>query len=360
MCDIERSETFPPSDSRAAFWKFSIVKCVKSVYRSRNVPSLYECIHLRNKSEIIVITGGLGFIGKHFVKRCLDKGMYVKLIDNISYAADLHVLSEFSKYKQFRFYEKDIVELESLPECDLFVNFAAESHVDNAITSSQKFCKTNFLGVQTCLELLRQKHEFERPVFIQVSTDEVYGDIKSGSHVETDMLIPSNPYAATKAAADMLLMSWGRTYGVAWNIVRPTNNYGMHQYPEKLIPKSTWRMLRNMPAIMHGDGSYIRSWLHVEDTVDAILTVIEKGERNNIYNIGSGEEMANIDVLRLIAAAVGVDEEHAWKAVTDRSGQDIRYSLDDSKLRALGWVARRRFREELPAIVASFDSSRFA
>ena len=311
-------------------------------------------------SEIFVITGGLGFIGKHFVRRCLEEGRVVKNIDRVSYAADRVVMEEFKAYRNYRFYETDIVTLDFLPECDVLVNFAAESHVDNAITSARNFCTTNFLGVQTLLELTRAKQAAERPVFVQISTDEVYGDISTGSHSETDMLIPSNPYSATKASADMLVKSWGRTYDMPWNIVRPANNYGMHQYPEKLIPKSTWRMKRGLPATLHGDGSYVRSWLHAEDTVDAILTVIERGERNTIFNAGSNVEIRNIDVLRAIAKLVAVPEERAWVSVLDRSGQDVRYSLDDSRLKALGWKPRRNFHDELAQIVRDIDVTRFA
>ena len=312
------------------------------------------------KNDIILVTGGLGFIGKHFVRRCLANGHFVRNVDNLGYAADRVVNEEFSKSPNYRFTSADIRDLDFLPECDVIVNFAAESHVDNAISNSRNFCTTNFLGVQNLLELTRRKMTAERPLFIQISTDEVYGDIANGAHGESDMLMPSNPYAATKAAADMLVKSWGRTYSVAWNIVRPTNNYGLHQYPEKLIPKSTWRLNRGLPAIMHGDGSYVRSWLHTEDTVDALLTIIEKGDRNRIYNIGSNTELRNIEVLRAIAKLVGVPEEKAWISIEDRSGQDIRYSLDDRSLRALGWAPRRRFVDELPAIVSSLDVSRFS
>ena len=311
-------------------------------------------------SEIFVVTGGLGFIGKHFVRRCLERGHFVKNIDRVSYAADRVVMEEFKAFRNYRFYEADIVSLDFLPECDALINFAAESHVDNAITSARNFCTTNFLGVQTLLELTRAKQAAERPLFVQISTDEVYGDIRSGAHAETDMLVPSNPYSATKASADMLVKSWGRTYEMAWNIIRPANNYGLHQYPEKLIPKSTWRMKRGLPATLHGDGSYVRSWLHAEDTVDAVLTVIEKGERNSIYNAGSRTEIRNIDVLRAIAGLVGVAEEKAWVTVPDRSGQDVRYSLDDSRLRALGWKPTRDFHTELARIVRDIDITRFA
>ncbi len=157
----------------------------------------------------------------------------------------------------------------------------------------------------------------------------------------------------------MLVMSWGRTYGIAWNIIRPTNNYGPHQYPEKLIPKTTWRMKRGLPATLHGDGSYKRSWLHVEDTVEAVLTVIDRGKRNEIYNAGGNKELRNIEIVREIARIIGIVEEKAYVSVADRSGQDVRYSLDDTKLKTLGWNASRRLSEELASIVAGLDASRF-
>lgn len=311
-------------------------------------------------SDIIVVTGGLGFIGKHFVARCVAAGRLVKNFDAVSYAADLAAMREFEQHPNYLFTRADIRTMKFLPECDVVVNFAAESHVDNSISNAQAFCATNILGVQNLLELARSKQEVERPLFVQVSTDEVYGDIADGSHDEQERLVPSNPYSATKAAADMLVKSWGRTYGIDWNIIRPSNNYGMHQYPEKLIPKSAWRMKRGRPAVMHGDGSYVRSWLHVEDTVDAILTVIETGERGMIYNVGGSVELRNIQVLQAIAGILGVPEEKAWIAITDRSGQDVRYSLDDSRLRALGWKPRRDFHAELAKIVDTLDVSRFA
>jgi dTDP-glucose 4,6-dehydratase len=310
--------------------------------------------------SIIVVSGGLGFIGKHFIRSALAAGCYVKNVDKVSYAADLAARGEFESHKNYRFIQADICHLDLLPECDVFVNFAAESHVDNAITNAKNHCQSNFLGVQNCLELVRRKLSSEQPLFVQISTDEVYGDIRTGTHSESDILTPSNPYAATKAAADMLVMSWGRTYGVSWNIVRPTNNYGRHQYPEKLIPKSTWRLLRGLTAVLHGDGSYRRSWLHADDTVDAIWTIIEKGQRNTVYNVSADIELANIDVVRRIAKVLDIPEQRAWTHIEDRSGQDVRYALDDKRLRALGWAPKRRFDEELEGIVKSFDASRFA
>ena len=309
--------------------------------------------------DIILVTGGLGFIGKHFVRRCLENGWFVRNIDKVSYAADLKAMAEFDAHPNYRLLKTDVAECDFLPESDVIVNFAAESHVDNAITSNKHFCETNFLGTQNMLERVRHKQEKERPLFIQISTDEVYGDTSEGKHSETDLLIPSNPYSATKASADMLVKSWGRTYGIDWNILRPTNNYGEQQYPEKLIPKSAWRMQRDQPALMHGDGSYVRSWLHAEDTVDAILTVIEHGTRNKVYNVGSQTELRNIQVLRAIAEHLGVPEESAFVSTGNRAGQDIRYSLDDSRLRALGWTQKKDFFEELPKIVDTFDFMRF-
>jgi dTDP-glucose 4,6-dehydratase len=315
---------------------------------------------MRKSFDIVLVTGGLGFIGKHFVRRCLENGWFVRNIDNLSYAADLKAKVEFDAHPNYRLVQMDVAACDFLPETDVIVNFAAESHVDNAITSNRKFCQSNFMGVQNMLERLRAKQSGERPLFVQISTDEVYGDISRGKHSESDLLMPSNPYSATKASADMLVTSWGRTYGIDWNIIRPTNNYGHQQYPEKLIPKSAWRMRRGQPAIMHGDGSFVRSWLHVEDTVDAILTVIGRGEHNTIYNVGSDTELQNIEVLRAIAKHLKVPEEQAWVATGNRMGQDIRYSLDDSKLRSLDWEPKRKFYEELPGIVDSFDFMRFA
>lgn len=325
------------------------------------------CQHLLPEGEIvgagsrliIVVTGGLGFIGKHFVRRCLALRHWVTNIDSVNYAADRQARIEFESHPNYRILEQDIATLNHLPECDVLVNFAAESHVDNSIVDNTRFTHSNVLGVQRLLELARLKQPGDRPRFIQISTDEVYGDIESGAHTETDTLRPSNPYSATKAAADMLVKSWARTYALDCNIIRPTNNYGPHQFPEKLIPKSCARISRGKPAIMHGNGSYQRCWLHVEDTVDAVLTVIAEGAPNTIYNVSGDLHIANIDILRKLAALFNVPEKKAWVTVEDRLGQDKRYSLDDSRLRALGWQPVRKFDEELRNIALTFDFKRF-
>jgi dTDP-glucose 4,6-dehydratase len=309
--------------------------------------------------KIFMITGGLGFIGKHFVKKCLDNGHFVTNIDVINYASDRYANEEYKVHPNYRHLEADIVNLKHLPECDFLVNFAAESHVDNSIADNHQFCHSNILGVQRLLELIRAKNKSEAPLLVQISTDEVYGDIVSGQHTESAPLKPSNPYSATKAAADMLVLGWARTYGLSYNIIRMTNNYGSNQYPEKLIPKSAWRMRRGLKALMHGDGSYIRSWLHVEDSVDAIMLVIEKGEKNSIYNIHGNIELANRDVLEKLAIHLNVSIEDAYVSIPNRVGQDVRYSLDDSKIRALGWTPKKNFDEELRIIAFQDDFKRF-
>ena len=308
--------------------------------------------------RVLIVTGGLGFIGKHFVRRCLELGNYVTNIDVMNYAADRVAMEELARFTNYRFVRQDIAKLDHIPEAEYIVNFAAESHVDNSIVDNRQFCQTNILGTQQLLELTRSRTS-AAPRFVQISTDEVYGDTIDGKHRESDSLRPSNPYSSTKAAADMLVLGWSRTYGLDYNIIRMSNNYGPHQYPEKLIPRSIWRMSRGLSAIMHGDGSYVRSWLHVEDTVDAILTVLTRGETNTIYNVDGDTELPNIEVLRRIAQIFDLPPEGAVRSVKNRVGQDVRYSMDGSRVRALGWKPTRDFDEALRVIATTVDPDRF-
>lgn len=310
-------------------------------------------------ARIILITGGYGFIGKHLVRRCLALGHHVINVDCVNYAADRVVREQFLRDPNYRAQETNLIDLDHLPECDVIVNLAAESHVDNSISDNTKFCQSNIMGVQRLLELVRRKQPADRPRFIQISTDEVYGEAINAPHLETDMLLPSNPYSATKAAADMMIMSWARTYGLDCNIVRPTNNYGEHQYPEKLVPKSSSRLKRGLPAILHGNGSYVRCWVHVEDTVDAILTVMQRGQANTIYNAGGVEYLENVEIVRKLARTLGVAENAAISFVPDRLGQDRRYSVDSARLKALGWSPKRSFDSELERLVQPSEFQRF-
>jgi dTDP-glucose 4,6-dehydratase len=309
--------------------------------------------------RVLIVTGGLGFIGKHFVRRCLELGNYVTNIDALNYAADRVAMEELARFKNYRFVQQDIAKLDHIPEAEFLVNFAAESHVDNSIVDNRQFCETNILGTQQLLELTRSRTA-AAPRFVQISTDEVYGDTLDGKHSETDPLRPSNPYSSTKAAADMLVLGWARTYGLEYNIIRMSNNYGPHQYPEKLIPRSIWRMSRGLAAIMHGDGSYVRSWLHVEDSVEAILTVLARGEINGVYNVDGDVELPNIEVLGRIARIFDLAPETAVRSVKNRVGQDVRYSMDGSRIRALGWKPTRDFDESLREIATSVNPERFA
>jgi dTDP-glucose 4,6-dehydratase len=210
--------------------------------------------------------------------------------------------------------------------------------------------RTNVNGVHNLLELIRGKYEYERPVLIQISTDEVYGDISDGKHREEDLLKPSNPYSASKASADMLVMAWGRTYGIEYKITRSTNNYGIRQYPEKIIPKFIKLLLEGKNVPIHGSGEYVRDWLHVKDNCEAILFVINEGEENSIYNIAGECEMTNLELTKKILKFFNKGEG-CIDFVPNRWGQDIRYSLDISKIKKLGWRSTRDFDEELEKLI---------
>ena len=227
--------------------------------------------------KIVYVTGCLGFIGSYVTKECLERGWYVKGIDKVTYAADINLLDDFNKYKNFSFEKKDINDIDRLVECDYFINVAAETHVDNSIRKSEDFVHSNINGVYNILELIRtyRKEGLITPTLIHFSTDEVYGDIKEGFHIETDILKPSNPYSATKAAADQLILAWSRTYDMKYVIVRPTNNYGIGQYVEKLIPKSCKSLFLGKKIPLHNNGTPYRNWLHAKDTAMAVIKIIE-------------------------------------------------------------------------------------
>lgn len=309
-----------------------------------------------------MITGCLGFIGSYVTRKCLEKGWKVYGVDKCTYAANKELIGEFKNNPNFTFVESDIASLKYLPECDFIVNLAAESHVGNSIINSDDFIRSNIVGTQNLLELLRHKpsNVNKRPRFIQFSTDEVYGDIVSGQHLESDLLHPSNPYSAAKASADMLILAWARTYNIEYNILRPANNYGKYQYHEKLIPICVRCLQRNRKIRLHDQGDPIRTWLHAEDTAEAVLSVIENGSPNEVYNISGGFEQTNKETVKQIITSY-FSENVNWEDFVDlghkREGQDVRYSVNDNKIRSLGWEPKKVFSNEIKDIVAFYQQN---
>jgi dTDP-glucose 4,6-dehydratase len=305
--------------------------------------------------KIVYVTGCLGFIGVHVTRQCLERGWYVIGVDKMTYASNETFLSEFYDSEHFTFIEKDINDLTHLFDCDYIINTAAETHVDNSIMSSEVFLRSNVNGVHRLLELIKQQPSHKAPVLLHFSTDEVYGDIDSGSHTEQDLLRPSNPYSASKAAADMLILAWARTFGIKYIIVRPTNNYGIGQYVEKLIPKSIKYLELGKAIDLHDAGEPRRTWLHVGDTARAVLNVIDHGITNEIYNISGNIELPNKEVIKkILRFYTGQFHDHDWQTFTKptyRQGQDVRYSIDDTKLRQLGWRPLANFDVELADVV---------
>lgn len=312
--------------------------------------------------KVLYITGCLGFIGSYVTRACLEQGWFVFGIDKISYASNIQNLEEFKKFPKFKFEQKDINEINRLVDCDYFINLAAETHVDNSIRDSRNFINSNIDGVHNILELLKdyRRQSYVKPTFIHFSTDEVYGDDEK-AHVETDILKPSNPYSATKAAADQLILAWNRTYGIPYMIVRPTNNYGIGQYVEKLIPKSCKFLSIEKKIPVLDKGLPIRVWLHAKDTARAIITLIESGEINQIYNISGGYEQNNITTIKKLIDCYFKKSIENYEDYLDfdvvRPGHDKIYSLNDDKLRNLGWSPICNFDEELVGIVDHYKNN---
>jgi dTDP-glucose 4,6-dehydratase len=303
----------------------------------------------------------LGFIGVHVTEACLKKGWYVIGVDKGTYASNENWLSTWEKQypTQFKFIKQDINDLSRLYDCDYIINLAAETHVDNSIEDSDEFVHSNINGVHNLLKLINKKKN-KKPILLHFSTDEVYGDIEVGSHLETDLLKPSNPYSATKAAADHLVTSWARTYGLPYVIVRPTNNYGIGQYVEKLIPKTVKYLGIGRRVELHNQGTPIRTWLYAGDTAKAVITIIETQVTNEIFNISGNYETQNIDVvkkiLELMIPGQSAKIENYIEHMT-RMGQDVRYSINDDKLRKLGWKPTADFDIELEKIVKYYKDN---
>lgn len=305
--------------------------------------------------KIVYVTGCLGFIGSYVTRLCLKRGWYVKGVDICTYAANLELLEEFYQYKNFSFLQSDINDIEFLYDCDYVINTAAETHVGNSIVKSEAFLHSNINGVENLLNLIRhtRSESNSMPIFFHFSTDEVYGDIDNGNHKEGDTLKPSNPYSATKACADMLILAWARTYNIPYIILRPTNNYGQGQYVEKLIPKCCKYVQVEKKLPLHNYGNSIRTWLHVKDTANAVIKIIDSGIENEIFNVSSHFELKNIEVCDKIIDIYfpdTKDKSQFYDFSYQRPGEDLRYSLCDEKLRSLGWKEEAIFEEEIVEI----------
>jgi len=289
----------------------------------------------------LMITGGAGFIGSRFAELLVsheipNKFSSITIVDNLTYSGNLANLDSIISTPQFYFKEVDICNqagIEAIIQehsINVIVNFAAESHVDRSIESSFEFLRTNVMGTQNLLDLAK-KHGIER--YLQVSTDEVYGAIPKGSWEEDEPLKPNSPYSASKAGADLLVQAYGKTYGMNVGITRCCNNYGLRQFPEKIIPLFVSNIIDGKQVPIYGDGRQIREWIHVDDHCRGVATVLENGKRGEIYNIAGTDEFENIDLARKIISYFGKSEKDTFKFVADRKGHDVRYSLTGNKIR---------------------------
>jgi len=299
----------------------------------------------------ILVTGGLGFIGSNFITHILSKHPNKEIvnIDKIGLGANLENLKDLKKEDRYHFIKADTSNPQALngiiEDCDGVINFAAETHVDRSIADPKPFLESNTIGT---FNLLETERKLNKPIrHVQISTDEVYGDIPQGCFREEDRLKPSNPYSASKAAADMLCQAYHRTYGLDIIITRCTNNFGPYQFPEKLIPKTIIRAQKNLPIPIYGTGKNIRDWIYVLDHCEAIDLTLREGKPGETYNISSGNELSTITTVKKILEMLG-KPENLIAFVEDRPGHDLRYSLDSSKIRKeLGWKPRHAFESAL-------------
>ena len=293
----------------------------------------------------------MGFIGGNFVRQVVKEHPEIEVtnVDKLGVGSNPESLRDLQQSSNYVFVKGDISNprfiYKYVKEADAVVNFAAETHVDRSIADPSPFVKSNVTGVFTLLEAVRKTNS--SAVYVQVSTDEVYGDTVEGSYTEQDRLAPSNPYSATKAAADMLCLAYHRTYGLSVKITRCTNNFGPYQFPEKMIPKAVIRAHRNLQVPVYGKGENVRDWIYVLDHCEAVFRVLEKGKPGEIYNVSSGNEVPNIELVRQVLKMLS-KKESLVAFVEDRPGHDLRYSLDSTKIRAeLGWKPRRTFQSAL-------------
>jgi dTDP-glucose 4,6-dehydratase len=314
----------------------------------------------------ILVTGGAGFIGSNFIRHMTSAlpGHEVINLDKLTYAGNLENLKDVEDAPHYTFLKGDICDRQLIESLDFegIINFAAESHVDRSIIDSSPFLQNNVVGTQNLLEAARKRN----CRILHVSTDEVYGSISEGAFTEESPLRPNSPYAASKAAADLLARAYHETYGLDVVITRCSNNYGPYQFPEKLIPLVISHAVEGKPIPVYGDGGNVRDWIHVDDHCRAVATVFLKGETGKVYNIGGRNERRNIDIIRLLlektAERIGPDVEDLTKLITyvkDRPGHDRRYAIDPSMIgRELGWKAETEFGEGLAGTVDWYLANR--
>ncbi|MCM2590104.1 dTDP-glucose 4,6-dehydratase [Rossellomorea marisflavi] len=314
-----------------------------------------------NKHTILV-TGGAGFIGHHFINhRLRETEDRIVNLDSLTYAGDLGALKELEGNPRYAFAKGDVNDLKLVDDLirrhniNLIVHFAAESHVDRSIASASSFIQTNIAGTQMLLDAAR-KHGVR---FIHISTDEVYGSLgETGVFTEASPLAPRSPYAASKASSDCLVLACYHTFGLPVNVTRCTNNYGPRQFPEKFIPKMIIEALRGNPLPLYGNGENVRDWIHVHDHCTAIDAVIEKGVEGEVYNIGSSNERKNLEVARFILEELELDDSRITY-VDDRPGHDYRYALNSDKIRnELGWAPRYEFEAALKKTIRWYKEHR--
>ena len=301
----------------------------------------------------VLITGGAGFIGSNFV-RMIAQGLFsdistVQVLDKLTYAGVVENLLGVSTIPNYAFFQGDICDpslvSELISEVDAVINFAAESHVDRSISGAVDFVQTNIVGVQVLLDAIKSSGKKIR--FLQISTDEVYGSIEEGSWSENWPLQPNSPYSASKASGELLARSYNKTHGMDVVITRCSNNYGTHHFPEKLIPLFITNLLEGKTVPVYGTGNNIRDWLHVDDHCRGIYQVLMNGRSGEVYNIGGGRELTNLEITELILDAMGADES-SIEYVEDRKGHDLRYSVDWAKIRSeLGYEPQVKFEDGL-------------
>jgi dTDP-glucose 4,6-dehydratase len=308
-----------------------------------------------------VVTGGLGFIGSAFVRLVLGSrnDIQVTVFDALTYAANPENLRSIAGDPRYRFVQGDICDPSAVREAigdgaSAVINFAAETHVDRSILSPEQFLKTDILGTHVLLEAVREKAVAR---FLQVSTDEVYGDVELGSSAEDHPIRPRSPYAASKAGGDLQVLAYRTTFGTPVLITRGSNTYGPFQYPEKLIPLFVTNLIDDTPVPVYGDGRQVRDWLHVDDHARGILHVLEQGEIGEIYNLGGGNSRENLEITKTLLATTGRGWDTHVRHVTDRAGHDRRYALDASKAARLGWRPAVEFERGLRETVAWYQAN---